>query len=136
MKRKTRKKKTKTGVSRRSFFALALAAASAFAQSSKEPAPRAVIAGTIFREPGFAAPAAEVVLTAVTPPNPKKKFKPMKITASPRGEFAFQVPPVRASYLVRASLPGHEPQELPAEIHGEERVDLSFNLKLAAKPVK
>lgn len=122
----------RTGVSRINLLAiliLCLAAATAFGQKDRKAAPQAVIAGTIFREPGFAVAGAEAVLSAGHPPTGVKRFKPMKTTTSARGEFFFYVPAVEARYRVKASAPGLEPQEREVRIHGEERVDVYFNLK-------
>lgn len=103
------------------------------AQKSVQPSPRAVIAGTVFREPGFAVAGAEVVLTAETPPAGQKRFRPMKTTTPARGEFFFQVPAVAAKYRLKASARGLEAQEREVEIHGEERADVYFNLKPLAQ---
>lgn len=98
--------------------------------------PRAVIAGTVFRDPGFAAAGALALLTALEPPAGEKRFRPQKVHTTARGEFFFYVPATPARYRVTASYSGHEAQEQAVEIHGEERVDLTFNLKPLVKPVK
>lgn len=142
MKTKRKRKTTKTtGASRLALlsvlaaFSLLLAPDSAFPQRpKKEPAPQAVVAGTIFREPGFAVAGAEAVLTfQSTPAGAKKRPKPMKTRTSTRGEFAFTVPAGEALYTVRASAPGLEPQEKEVRIYGEERADVYFNLKPLAQ---
>lgn len=62
------------------------------AQGTKQKAETtAMIAGTVFRDPGFAQGGASVVLALKS--NPEKKLQ-QQITAS-RGEFAFRVPPRR-----------------------------------------
>jgi hypothetical protein len=141
--RTKRKKRTRTttGVSRRALLsvlaviAFLLAPESAFPQRpKKEPPPQAVVAGTIFREPGFAVAGAEAVLTfQTTPAGAKKRPKPMKTRTSARGEFAFTVPAGEALYTVRASAPGLEPQEKEVRIYGEERTEVYFNLKPLAQ---
>lgn len=110
-----------------------LACLPALAQKNRQPSPQAVIAGTIFREPGFAVAGAEAVLTVETPPAGVKRFRPMKTTTSARGEFFFYLPAASAKYRVKASARGLEPQEREVEIHGEERVELYFNLKPLAQ---
>lgn len=94
---------------------------------SAEPA---VVAGTVFREPGFALPRAEVMLTVKTPPQGVKAPKPQKILSDARGEFAFQVPAARAEYVVTVKAAGFTSEEKTAAMSGApERVDLYFNLK-------
>lgn len=126
-----KRRKTTTGVSRiaRLAFLLICLIAAAPGQRDKKAVPQAVIAGTIFREPGFAVAGAEAVLTADRPPAGVKKFKPLKTSTAARGEFFFYLPAAEAVYRVKASAPGLQPQEREVQIHGEERVDVYFNLK-------
>lgn len=134
--RKTKKTRTRTGVKRVILFAclaVGLIWLPAPAQKSRQPSPQALIAGTVFREPGFAVAGAEAVLTAESPPAGQKRFRPMKTTTSARGEFFFYLPAAAAKYRVKASARGLEPLEREVEIHGEERVDLYFNLKPLAQ---
>jgi hypothetical protein len=134
--RKTKKTRKTTGVNRGILLvclALGLVWLPAPGQKSRQPSPQAVIAGTIFREPGFAVAGAEAVLTADTPPAGQKRFRPIRTTTSARGEFFFYLPAAAAKYRVKASARGLEPQEREFEIHGEERVDLYFNLKPLAQ---
>lgn len=134
--RKTKKTRTTTGAKQGiliACLALGLIWLPAPAQKRRQPSPQAVIAGTIFREPGFAVAGAEALLTAESPPAAQKRFRPMRATASARGELFFYVPAGPAKYRVRASARGLEPQEREVEIHGEERVDLYFNLKPLAQ---
>jgi hypothetical protein len=95
--------------------------------------PRAVIAGTVFRDPGFALPRVEVILTAKVAPAGAKKAKPQKLLTDARGEFAFYVPPEKATYVVSVKAAGLEPQEKTVELSGGfERTDTYFTLKPAS----
>lgn len=108
---------------------LLFAPASAGAGKTEEPA---VVAGTVFREPGFALPRAEVQLTVKTPPKGVKAPKPQKILSDGRGEFAFRVPAAQAEYVVTVKAAGYTAEEKTAVMSGApERVDLYFNLKPA-----
>ena len=92
----------------------------------------AVIAGTVFRDPGFALPRAEVQLTVKTLPKGAKAPKPRKVLSDGRGEFAFHVPAAAAEYVVSVKAAGYAPEEKAAVLSGApERVDLYFNLKPA-----
>jgi hypothetical protein len=109
----------------------ALAAVFAFllAGGDKKPKPGqepfALIAGSVFREPGYALPDAKVTLALKDAP---PKGKKLETSTSPRGEFTFRVPPVQATYIVRASLKGFRPEEKEATVSGEDRVDVTFVL--------
>jgi hypothetical protein len=133
--KKTKRKKTTTGVSRRVVLALFLAPLAALGQRQKKaPPPYAVIAGTIFRDPGFAVPGAEATLTFHAPPPGSKKIpKPLKARANGRGEFFFHVPAGEAEYTVRGAAPGLAEEEKVVRIHGEERAEVYFNLKPLAQ---
>lgn len=96
---------------------------------------RAVIAGTVFRDPGFALPRAEVTLTLKPPPEGAKgkKAKAKKILTDGRGEFAFYVPAAKATYVLTVKADGLETQEKAVELSGGlERTDTYFTLKPAA----
>ena len=86
----------------------------------------AIVAGTVFRDPGFAMPEAKVVLMA----GPRKV---QESTTNYRGEFLFRVPAKEAKYVVRATMKGYRPDEKEAEIQGEERVDINLVLKPESK---
>ncbi len=89
----------------------------------------ALIAGSVFREPGFAVPEAKVTLTLKDAPKGKK----LETSTSPRGEFTFRVPPTQATYILRAAVKGFQPQEKEAVISGEDRVDVTFLLTPESK---
>ena len=101
----------------------------------KKPAYDGVVAGTVFRNPGFAVPGATVTLTEAPQPGdaPSWMKKPLKTECNERGEFAFRVPAVEMHYLVRAAAKGLAPEEKKAEVRGEERVDVTFLLDPESK---
>jgi len=101
------------------------AARSLPAQNRKQKAePYAVVAGTVFRDPGFAQPGASVVLARKDAPSKKLQEQ----TSSPRGEFAFRVPPGPAAYLVTATLKGFQTARQEIEIQGQEQVNATLLL--------
>jgi hypothetical protein len=90
----------------------------------------AIVAGTVFREPGFALPEANVILMLKGDPKAKKL---QQAVTSPRGEFAFRVPPSPATYIVKAVLKGFHPEEKEASVSGEERIEVTFVLAPESK---
>jgi hypothetical protein len=86
--------------------------------------------GTVFRDPGFALPNAGVTLTLQGDPKAKKL---QQAITSPRGEFAFRVPPTPATYVVRASLKGFQAESKEAMVSGEERVEVTLTLTPESK---
>lgn len=128
-----RRKTTKTGVSLFAFLLLAVSQ-SGLAEQKPEPA---VVAGTVFREPGFALPGAEVELARVAPPEGGRRPKPLRTRADSRGEFAFQVPPEPAEYRVTARARGYVMEERTVRLSGgPERVDVYLTLKPAGSNQK
>jgi hypothetical protein len=100
------------------------------AAGAGDKAEQAVVAGTVFRDPGFALPRAEIQLTVKTPPKGVKPPKTQKILSDGRGEFAFRVPAAQAEYVVTVKAAGYTSEEKTAAMSGApERVDLYFNLK-------
>ncbi len=97
-------------------------------EKAKKVASYSVVAGTVFRPPGFALPGAEVTL------KPEKGKGQQHSTANTRGEFAFRVPPVFARYTVSVKASGFQSEEKSAEVGVEQRVDLAFELKPKTKP--
>jgi hypothetical protein len=89
----------------------------------------AVIAGTVFREPGFTLAGAEVVLQMTAPPPGVKRPKALTARSDGRGEFAFHVPAGKAEYSVSVKAEGYVDEEKPAKIESEERVDIFFTLR-------
>jgi len=99
----------------------------AAAQTGKQKSvpPHAVVAGTVFRDPGLAQAGAAVTLSL----KDDAKGKKLQTAASDtRGEFAFRVPPGPATYVVRAALKGFRPTQQEIEITGEEQVNATLLL--------
>ncbi len=94
---------------------------------TKNDAPHAVVAGTVFRENGFSLPGAGVTLEMDAPQAPRK-MKKIQSVSDARGEFAFRVPPGAATYIVRGSMKGFKSVEAKASVSGEERVEVTLML--------
>jgi hypothetical protein len=109
---------------------LSVSGMAAAAKKKKPTAATAVVAGTVFREPGFALPGAEITLA---PEKAPAKAKLVKAVSDARGEFAFHVPAEEARYTVSVKAKGFESQEKSAAISGEVRADVFFQLKPVAK---
>lgn len=140
-KKRKRKKRTRTGNRLLLLFALLFCCALCPAKDKdKEKKPKAsetwaVIAGTVFRDPGFALPGAEITLEPDKDKPPGVKTKAQKAVSDSRGEYAFRVPvnPLRYTVSVRAI--GFRPEEKQVQIQGEQRMDVYFQLQPeAAKP--
>jgi len=128
--KKTRKKKTRTRIGTRPLLLLALLLLCCFGASAGEKQKSyAVVAGTVFREPGFALPGAEVVLRMTVPPPGAKHPKSLAARSDGMGEYAFRVPPGKAEYSVSVKADGFVGEEKPAKIESEERVDIYFTLR-------
>jgi len=94
------------------------------AQAKQKAEPEAVIAGTVFRDPGFAQPGASVVLALKSAP--AKKLQ--RLISSPRGEFTFRVPAGANSYVVSATLKGFQTARQEIDIQGEEQINATLLL--------
>ncbi len=102
-------------------------------KKQKELQTYAIVAGTVFRESGYALPGADV--TIVPDPQPGQtavKIRYPKAVSDNRGEFAFRVPVTAMRYTVTAQMKNYDPQRKTVDVEGEQRLDLSFIL--AAKP--
>lgn len=129
MRKNPKKKRMKTGASLALLLLLA-ALIPGLLVAGKDDKAEAVIAGTVFRDPGFAFPGVEITLSVVTPPPGKKKAqKPRKLAADPRGEFAFRVPAGAAKYKLSAAAEGFKTEEKEVVVNLDERVDVYFTLK-------
>ena len=131
--RKRRKKRKRIGIS----LWLALIAILPQAQAAgkkADPESYAVVAGTVFRDPGFALPNATVTLTpAPSQAAPSVKIKKQQTVSNARGEFVFRIPPVSMHYTVRAAAKGYRDEEKPIDVEGEARVEVTFSLHEESK---
>jgi hypothetical protein len=108
-----------------------LMAAAADKNDKKKPADSdTVIAGSVFRDPGYALPEATVMLS-LRDDQKHKKLAQQETTF--RGEFAFHVPSNRAVYVVKASAKGYRPEQKEASVTGPDRIDLTFTLEPETK---
>ncbi|GIU80004.1 MAG: hypothetical protein KatS3mg005_3242 [Bryobacteraceae bacterium] len=132
-----RKKTRKTGASRFPFLALLLLFSLALAGWAGQKPEPAVIAGTVFRDPGFALPGAEVELVLLSQASGRKKPKPVSTRTDPRGEFSFHVAPDPAEYKLTARAKGFQPEERIVKLSGgPERLDIYLTLKPAGSAEK
>jgi Carboxypeptidase regulatory-like domain len=143
-KKRKRRKMRKTSGSDRSVLSLILtvivllgllaAAPAAFGKHKKKaPAEYAIVAGTVFRDPGFALGGAEVILTAAPGEHPAVKIRKQRFVCGERGEFAFHVPAVPLDYNVSVRAKGFVPQHKKVKIQGDERIDVTFELEQESK---
>ena len=93
-------------------------------QVPKKDAPHATLAGTVFRDPGFAQPGATVVVSRRQ--EPEKKLQ--QAVSDRRGEFAFRVPPGPASYVLTATLKGFKRDRQEFDVSGEEQINATLLL--------
>lgn len=101
------------------------------AGAGQQPQAYAVVAGTVFREPGYALAGAAARLRVKTPPPGVKRLRPQEAVSDARGEFAFRVPPGKAEYMVSVQAAGYVGEEKPANVTSDERVDVFFELRAA-----
>ena len=132
MKRK-KKRMRKSGTSLICLLILAIPLAGA---GKKKIVPEAysIVAGTVFRESGFALPQAEVTLV----PSPQQDGLPVKVkklstVSDARGEFVFRVPAASMQYTVRVAAKGYHGEEKTVSVQGEERADVTFQLREESK---
>ena len=125
---KTKRTKKRIGARLQALLALALLGTATLAAGDK-PKPYAVVAGTVFREPGFALPRAEVALRVTVPPPGVKHAKTLVTKCDERGEYAFRVPAGKAEYAVSVKAEGFIGEEKPVKVESEERVDIYFTLR-------
>ena len=101
-------------------------------KAQKAAAPYAIVAGTVFRDPGFAQPGASVVLALQNAPTKKLQEQ----VSSPRGEFSFRIPPGPNTYVVTATLKGFQTASSVIEIQGEEQSNATLLLVPESKEKK
>jgi hypothetical protein len=114
----------------RAALAILLCAVASGVSGQKKSEPYAIVAGTVFRDPGLALPEAKVVLSLS---DSGKMKKAQETISNYRGEFSFRVPAREAKYVVKAAMKGYRPEEKEAAIHGEERVDVNLVLMPESK---
>ena len=102
------------------------AALLAAGDKKKSNDPDTVIAGTVFRDPGYALP--EATVTLVRRDDPKHK-KLVEVGTNMRGEFVIHVPATPDVYVVKASAKGFRAEEKEATVTGLDRVDMTFTLE-------
>jgi len=112
----------------------AVPAAVSGSKKHKDAEPYGIVAGTVFRDNGYALPGAKVVIS----PDPQAGQMPVKIEypraiSDNRGEFAFRVPVNAMRYTVKAEMKGFEPAQKSVDIEGEVRMDVSLILPAASK---
>ncbi|MFN7923816.1 MAG: carboxypeptidase-like regulatory domain-containing protein [Bryobacteraceae bacterium] len=86
----------------------------------------AVLAGTVFRDAGFALRGAEVVVTSA---GDAKKKAHWTAVSDARGEFFLRLPAGPASYNVVVRAPGFREQQKAVTFAADERYDFSFLLE-------
>jgi hypothetical protein len=104
---------------------LLFCAASVLGAAGKKPDSYSLVAGTVFREPGFALAGVEVTLA---PASAVGKGKKLKATSDSRGEFAFRVPPAEAKYTVSVSMKGYSSESKSITVSADQRIDVTFTL--------
>lgn len=109
------------GVSR---VAAALTLAAGLASAAE-----AVIAGTVFRDPGFALPNAEVTLEAAD----GSRFKKLRALSGGRGEFTFRLPETKRQYVIQVKARGFAPASSKIQVDGATTETVTFTLSPESK---
>jgi len=102
------------------------------AQGNKQKGETAVIAGTVFRDPGSAQGGAVVVLALKS--SPTKKLQEQ--TTASRGEFSFRIPAGPQTYVVSATLKGFQTAREEIEIQGLEQINATLLLVPESKKAR
>lgn len=89
----------------------------------------AVVAGTVFRDPGFAFPGVVILLEPAPEGKASFKVKKMEAVSDSRGEFAFRVPAAAMRYNLTFQATGHHTEKRTVTISGEERQDIYVTLQ-------
>jgi hypothetical protein len=118
------RRKNATG-KQRTALAVLLAALLAAPVATGDEARTAAIAGTVYRDTGFALRGAQVVVTGVQ----EGKRKEWKSAANWRGEFLVRVPAGPADYNVSVKASGYRRWEKPVTVGADERIELSVILE-------
>lgn len=136
-----RTKTTRTG-SKIVALALALSGACTFAVAEKKDkgqkasTPYALIAGTVYRPPGFALPGAKVSVEPEQAESNGSKLKKVETVTDARGEWVARVPAVPAKWRVDVKVNGYRIEQRSVSIEGEQRVDTSIVLEPADSPTR
>lgn len=99
------------------------------AKKKTQPEPFATVAGTVFRDPGFAVPGVKVTVEPAQPEKNGVKFKKAEAVTNFRGEWAVRVPPVPMQYSVNVKVNGFNEQQKTVAIEGEQRQEVNFVLE-------
>jgi hypothetical protein len=134
-KRKQTKRTKPTRIGSRFIIIAAVLVCSAFAafgakKDKPENAPAyALIAGTVYRPPGFALPGVKVVVEPEQAESHGAKLKKTEAVTDSRGEWAVRVPPVPAKWRIDVKVNGYRPEQRSVSVEGEQRVDSSIVLE-------
>jgi hypothetical protein len=88
-----------------------------------------IVAGTVFRDPGFALSGARITMVPAPEPAKASKLKKIKAVVDSRGEFAFRVPAEPMRYLISAEANGYASQEKQIVVQAAERIEVYFTLQ-------
>ncbi len=108
---------------------LLLAGSRSLPAQDKEKKIYSVIAGTVFRDPGFALPGALVILEEIEAPAKGKRMKPQKVNSDSHGEYAFRLPASETKFKLTATAKGFVSQTKETAATPGVRVDVFFELK-------
>ena len=142
MKRKTRTKRTRATKTGSRLIALLLAgltcASLGFGEKREKQkntsAPHALLAGTVYRPPGFALPGVKVLVAPEIPEVAGVKLKKVETVTDSRGEWTVRVPAVPAKWRIDVKVNGYRPEQRSVSVEGEQRVDTSLVLQPARPP--
>jgi len=131
MRRKKRRKRI--GIS---LALLLIALSPAAVPGQKAGADYGIVAGSVFQESGYALPGAQITLLPGPEANSSSqggKARKLESVSNSRGEFSFRVLPGPMHYIVRVKAKGHASQEKTADLKGDERIDLTFQMEPESK---
>ena len=109
-------------------------AVSAPKKGKAENVPYALLAGTVYRPPGFALPGVKVLIEPEQTESNAVKLKKTEAVTDSRGEWVVRVPPVPAKWRIHVKVNGYRPEERSASVEGEQRVDSSIVLEPIVSP--
>jgi len=134
-----RTRATKTGSRRIALLLVGLSCASlAFGEKREKQqntsAPHALLAGTVYRPPGFAFSGVKIVVAPEIPEVAGIKLKRVETVTDSRGEWTVRVPAVPAKWRIDVKVNGFRPEQRSVSVEGEQRVDTSLVLEPARPP--